>query len=234
MLTSKPSNKQNSDLEQKSIIRNIVTKYIRGSETLPPPLSREEEIKYTQLLSEGSLEARQILIERNLRFVVHIAKRFVKANIDIEDIISVGTIGLIKAVNTYKMDKDTRLVTYASRCINNEILMYFRKLNKSTEISFDELLDTGNDDGRMISDVLGTDTDMIEAEVESGIDKELLHQAIEKLPVEEREIIILRFGLSGHKVHTQAEVAEKLGTSQSYISRLEKRIFSRLGRVIKG
>jgi len=233
MLMPKQNREQSNTIEQDGISRHLLMKYIRGSEVLPPPLSREEETHYIQQFSNGSMQARQTLIERNLRFVVHIAKRFDKANIDIEDIISVGSIGLIKAINTYKPDKKIRLATYSSRCIQNEILTHFRKSNKYTDISFDELLDTGNDESGILSDILGTDKDMVEKAIESEVDKELLHKAIENLTAKEQEIIILRFGLNGHKEHTQKEVSKKMNISQSHISKLEQRIYSRLKENIK-
>ncbi len=208
--------------------------YIGGSDTLPPPLPREEEAVLLQRLQQGDLEARQTLIERNLRLVVYIARRFENTGINIEDLISIGTIGLIKAINTYKPDKNIKLATYASRCIENEILMYLRKsVNQKGEVSLDEPLNTDWDGNELLlSDILGTDSDAVSRPIEEDVDRTLLTEAISHLEEREREIIILRFGLFGAKEQTQKEVADRLGISQSYISRLEKRIILRLKREI--
>ena len=208
--------------------------YIGGSDTLPPPLPREEEAALLQRLQQGDLEARQTLIERNLRLVVYIARRFENTGINIEDLISIGTIGLIKAINTYKPDKNIKLATYASRCIENEILMYLRKsVNQKGEVSLDEPLNTDWDGNELLlSDILGTDSDAVSRPIEEDVDRTLLTEAISHLEEREREIIILRFGLFGAKEQTQKEVADRLGISQSYISRLEKRIILRLKREI--
>ena len=208
--------------------------YIGGSDTLPPPLDREEEAVLLERLGTGELEARQILIERNLRLVVYIARRFENTGINIEDLISIGTIGLIKAVGTYKTDKNIKLATYASRCIENEILMYLRKnVNQKGEVSLDEPLNTDWDGNELLlSDVLGTDSDEVSRPIEEDVDRHLLSEAISRLEEREREIIVLRFGLFGQKEQTQKEVADRLGISQSYISRLEKRIILRLKREI--
>ena len=208
--------------------------YIGGSDTLPPPLSREEEGALLSRLDEGDASARQTLIERNLRLVVYIARRFENTGINIEDLISIGTIGLIKAINTYRTDKNIKLATYASRCIENEILMYLRKsASQRNEVSLDEPLNTDWDGNELLlSDVLGTDGDTVMRPIEADVDRQLLDQAIGRLSEREREIIILRFGLCGHREQTQKEVADRLGISQSYISRLEKRIISRLKREI--
>ena len=208
--------------------------YIGGSDTLPPPLSREEEGALLSRLDEGDASARQTLIERNLRLGVYIAKRFENTGINIEDLISIGTIGLIKAINTYRTDKNIKLATYASRCIENEILMYLRKsASQRNEVSLDEPLNTDWDGNELLlSDVLGTDGDTVMRPIEADVDRQLLDQAIGRLSEREREIIILRFGLCGHREQTQKEVADRLGISQSYISRLEKRIISRLKREI--
>ena len=197
--------------------------YIGGSDTLPPPLTRQEEAEILERLPGEA--ARQTLIERNLRLVVYIAKRFDNTGINIEDLISIGTIGLIKAVNTFRTDKNIKLATYASRCIENEILMYLRKnSNTRTEVSFDEPLNTDWDGKELLlSDVMGTEED---------VDRQLLHSAVAKLSPREQDIISLRFGLGGRKELTQKEVADQLGISQSYISRLEKRIILRLRREI--
>ena len=208
--------------------------YIGGSDTLPPPLSREEEADLLHRLDAGEEAVRQTLIERNLRLVVYIAKRFENTGINIEDLISIGTIGLIKAINTYRTDKNIKLATYASRCIENEILMYLRKSSSQrNEVSLDEPLNTDWDGNELLlSDVLGTDADTVMRPIEEDVDRQLLSAAIEKLSEREREIIVLRFGLQGHQEQTQKEVADRLGISQSYISRLEKRIISRLKREI--
>ena len=208
--------------------------YIGGSETLPPPLSKEEEIEYITKLSEGSEEAKKVLIERNLRLVVYISKRFENTNVNIEDLISIGTIGLIKAINTYNSDKNIKLATYASRCIENEILMYLRKTNnQKSEISFDEPLNTDWDGNELLlSDILGTDNDMVMRPIEDDVDRQLLNNAMNTLSERERKIIGMRFGIGTDKELTQKEVADILGISQSYISRLEKRIIVRLRREI--
>ena len=203
--------------------------YIRGSDTLPPPLNQEEEEKNIALLMEGSSPAKQTLIEHNLRLVVFIAKRFSNPHADIEDFISIGTIGLIKAINTYDPNKNIRLATYASRCIENEILMFLRKMNRNTELSLEEILNTDEEGNTIIlSDILGAEEDTALNAIENSVDKELMLKAIEKLPDREREIIIMRFGLDGNKALTQQEVADTLGISQSYISKLERQILSRL------
>ena len=205
--------------------------YIGGSDTLPPPLTRERE---AELLANMDEAARQELIEHNLRLVVYIARRFENTGINIEDLISIGTIGLIKAVGTYRTDKNIKLATYASRCIENEILMYLRKnANRKGEVSFDEPLNTDWDGNELLlSDVLGTDEDVVMRPIEEDVDRSLLAQAISTLSPREKEIITLRFGLGGGKEQTQKEVADRLGISQSYISRLEKRIINRLKKEI--
>lgn len=208
--------------------------YICGSDTLPPPLSKEEENHYISLLSVQPEAAKKNLIEHNLRLVVYIAKRFENTGINIEDLISIGTIGLIKAINTFSPEKNIKLATYASRCIENEILMYLRKTgNKKTEISFDEPLNTDWDGNELLlSDILGTDNDMVMRPIEDSVDRELLSRALEKLSEREKSIITMRFGLNSTKERTQKEVADMMGISQSYISRLEKRIILRLRREI--
>ena len=205
--------------------------YIGGSDTLPPPLTREREAELLHNLDEP---ARQELIEHNLRLVVYIARRFENTGINIEDLISIGTIGLIKAVGTYRTDKNIKLATYASRCIENEILMYLRKnANRKGEVSFDEPLNTDWDGNELLlSDVLGTDEDVVMRPIEEDVDRSLLAAAINTLSPREKEIITLRFGLGGGKEQTQKEVADRLGISQSYISRLEKRIINRLKKEI--
>ena len=204
--------------------------YIGGSETLPPPLQREEEAELIARLDRDDPQARQTLIERNLRLVVYLARRFENTGVHMEDLISIGTIGLIKAVNTFRSDRNIKLATYASRCIENEILMHLRKTsNLRAEVSFDEPLN--NDwDGKelLLSDVLGTDGDVVMRPIEADVERQMLHTAVSRLDNREREIITMRFGLRGHKELTQKEVADRLGISQSYISRLEKRIIARL------
>ena len=208
--------------------------YIGGSDTLPPPLKKEEEAALIARLGEGDEEAKSTLIERNLRLVVYIAKRFGNTGINIEDLISIGTIGLIKAVSTFKAEKNIKLATYASRCIENEILMYLRKtVNQRGEVSFDEPLNTDWDGNELLlSDILGTEEDTVEKPLEDDVDRQLLSQALDQLDQRERVIITLRFGLDGKPEQTQKEVADLLGISQSYISRLEKRIIQRLKREI--
>ncbi len=216
--------------------KNNEVYYIGGSEILPSPLDPTDELKYTAMLgTEGEAEAKKILIEHNLRLVVYIARRFENTGINMEDLISIGTIGLIKAINTFKTDKKIKLATYASRCIENEILMYLRRNTKiRSEVSIDEPLNVdweGNE--LLLSDILGTDVDIIYRGIEDEVDKNLLRNAIEKLSARERIIVELRFGLkNGGREMTQKEVADKLGISQSYISRLEKRIISRLKKEI--
>lgn len=208
--------------------------YIGGSETLPPPLPKEEEAVIIARLMEGDPKAASQLIERNLRLVVYIARRFENTGINIEDLISIGTIGLIKAVGTYKADKNIKLATYSSRCIENEILMYLRKTSSlKNEISFDEPLNTDWDGNELLlSDILGTENDLVMRPIEADVDRKLLADAMQKLSERERQIISMRFGLNGITEHTQKEVADYLGISQSYISRLEKRIIARLKKEI--
>ena len=208
--------------------------YIGGSDTLPAPLKREEEARLIALLEQGDNGARDRLIEHNLRLVAYIARRFENTGINIEDLISIGTIGLIPAVGTYKPAKNIKLATYASRCIENEILMYLRKTaNQKTEVSFDEPLNTDWDGNELLlSDILGTENDLVMKPIEDDVDRQLLSLALEKLSDRERRIITLRFGLDGRPERTQKEVADLLGISQSYISRLEKRIISRLKKEI--
>ena len=208
--------------------------YIGGSDTLPTPLPREEEAAAIARLEQGDEEARKTLIEHNLRLVVYIARRFENTGINIEDLISIGTIGLIKAVGTYQPAKNIKLATYASRCIENEILMYLRKnAGRKGEVSFDEPLNTDWDGNELLlSDVLGTEADVVMRPIEEDVERDLLAAAINVLSPREKQIITLRFGLGGGKEQTQKEVADQLGISQSYISRLEKRIISRLKKEI--
>ena len=208
--------------------------YIGGSDTLPPPLSRDEEAELIRRLDQGEEWVKSQLIERNLRLVVYIARRFENTGVGIEDLISIGTIGLIKAINTYQPAKNIKLATYASRCIENEILMHLRKTtNLKSEVSFDEPLNTDWDGNELLlSDILGTESDLVMKPIEEDVDRKLLSDALEKLEERERHIITLRFGLDGKPERTQKEVADSLGISQSYISRLEKRIIARLKREI--
>ena len=204
--------------------------YIGGSDVLPPPLKGIEEQEALEALELGDEAAKQLLIERNLRLVVFISRRFENTGVNLEDLISIGTIGLIKAVGTYRADKNIKLATYASRCIENEILMHIRKIsNQKTEVSLDEPINMDYDGNELLlSDILGTDEDMIMRPLEDDVDIRLLRQAVKELPPREREIVVMRFGLEGQQELTQKEVAQKLGISQSYISRLEKRIMLRL------
>ena len=206
--------------------------YIGGTDVLPPPLKGEEEQKALEALEMGDEAAKQCLIERNLRLVVYIARRFENTGINLEDLISIGTIGLIKAIGTYRRDRNIKLATYASRCIENEILMYIRKTaGQKAEISLDEPINMDYDGNELLlADILGTDEDMILKPMEDDVDLRLLRQAVRELPHREREIVTMRFGLEGYQELTQKEVAQKMGISQSYISRLEKRIMQRLKR----
>ena len=208
--------------------------YIGGSDILPPPLKGKEETEVLQALEQGDETAKQKLIEHNLRLVVFIARRFENTGVNLEDLISIGTIGLIKAVGTYRMDRNIKLATYASRCIENEILMHIRKISgQKTEISLDEPINMDYDGNELLlSDVLGTEEDIVSSALEDDVDLCLLRQALRELPPREREIILMRYGLEGYKELTQKEVAQKMGISQSYISRLEKRIMQRLKKEI--
>ena len=208
--------------------------YISGADILPPPLKGEDEAETLEKWEMGDESARQLLVEHNLRLVVFIARRFENTGVNLEDLISIGTIGLIKAINTYRRDKNIKLATYASRCIENEILMHIRKISgQKAEISLDEPINMDYDGNELLlSDILGTDEDMILRPMEDAVDISLLRQAVGELPEREREIVVLRFGLLGHQELTQKEVAEKMGISQSYISRLEKRIMHRLRKEI--
>ena len=208
--------------------------YIGGSDTLPPPLERQAEDDAIRQAENGDESARKLLIEHNLRLVVYISKRFENTGINIEDLISIGTIGLIKAVNTFNSSKNIKLATYASRCIENEILMYLRKIStQRTEISFDEPLNTDWDGNELLlSDILGTDEDEVARPLEDDADRQMLMEAISTLGEREWAIIMMRFGLPCGKEYTQKEVADIMGISQSYISRLEKRIIEQLRREI--
>ncbi len=204
--------------------------YINGSESLPPPLSKEEEIRVISMLSTDFETAREKLIVHNLRLVVYIAKKFDSTGIGIEDLISIGSIGLIKAVNTFSAEKNIKLATYASRCIENEILMYLRKTNQQKcGVSIDEPLNVDWDGNELlVSDILGTDDDVVSVNIENEAEKKLLHEAVEKLDEREKLIMEMRFGLNNRQEKTQKEVADIIGISQSYISRLEKRIIKQL------
>jgi RNA polymerase sporulation-specific sigma factor len=203
--------------------------YVNGTEVLPPPLSKEEECEMICRIADDE-DARQRLIEHNLRLVVYIAKRFENTGVGIEDLVSIGTIGLIKAINTFRSDKNIKLATYASRCIENEILMYLRKHSGTrVEISIDEPLNTDWDGNELLlSDILGNDEDSVSAELEQMEERERIRRAVSDLDPREREIIELRYGMGGKKELTQKEIADKLGISQSYISRLEKKIIAKL------
>jgi len=208
--------------------------YIGGSDVLPAPLKGEQEQKALQRLEQGDEEAKKLLIERNLRLVVFISRRFENTGVNLEDLISIGTIGLIKAVDTYRLDRNIKLATYASRCIENEILMHIRKIsNQKTEVSLDEPINMDYDGNELLlSDILGTEEDMIERPMEDAVDLALLRQAVKALPERERRIVVMRFGLEGHPELTQKDVAQMMGISQSYISRLEKRIMLKLRKEI--
>ena len=206
--------------------------YIGGAEVLPPPLKGEQEQQALEGLARGEEPARQALIEHNLRLVVFIARRFENTGVGLEDLISIGTIGLIKAITTYRLDKNIRLATYASRCIENEILMHIRKTDKQkSEVSLDEPINTDCEGNELrLSDILGTEEDIVLRPLEEDVDHMVLRQALSTLSPREQEIISLRFGLEGRQELTQKEVARRMGISQSYISRLEKRILLRLRR----
>ena len=208
--------------------------YIGGSDVLPPPLKGQAEQDMLDLLAQGDEQAKQTLIEHNLRLVVYIARRFESTGVNLEDLISIGTIGLIKAISTFKPDRKIKLATYSSRCIENEILMYIRKISgQKAEISLDEPINTDWDGNELLlSDILGTEADTVVQPMEDDVDHQLLREAIGRLSARERDIVTMRYGLGGRKDNTQKEVADLMGISQSYISRLEKRIMVRLRRDI--
>ena len=208
--------------------------YIGGSDVLPPPLKGQAEQDMLDLLAQGDEQAKQTLIEHNLRLVVYIARRFESTGVNLEDLISIGTIGLIKAISTFKPDRKIKLATYSSRCIENEILMYIRKISgQKAEISLDEPINTDWDGNELLlSDILGTEADTVIQPMEDDVDHQLLREAIGRLSARERDIVTMRYGLGGRKEKTQKEVADLMGISQSYISRLEKRIMVRLRRDI--
>ena len=209
--------------------------YASNLEQLLPPLSKEDELKYLIKSKEGDIDARNKLIEHNLRLVVFLAKKFEGTSYDLEDLVSIGTIGLIKGINTYKIDKNIKLATYASRCISNEILMFLRKNKKlQNEISLEDTLNYDNEGNALsLEDILGTDIDVVDKEYQSINDKELLEQEISKLPSRDKEIMIMRYGLYNTKDYTQKEVADKLNISQSYISRIEKKVIKRIQSLLK-
>ena len=210
------------------------THYLCGTEALPQPLSAEEESVLLEKMAQGDTYARDDLVEHNLRLVVFLAKKFESTGLDMEDLISVGTIGLIKAINSFKPDKNIKLATYASRCIENEILMYLRKLSKrKQEVSLDEPLNVdGEGNELLLADILGTDSDAIYCHVENQVERQLLEEGLSRLSKREQQIMQMRFGLDGSDERTQKEVADLLGISQSYISRLEKKIITRLKKEI--
>ena len=219
----------------KKLFLKIMKKYscllfVGSTDILPEPLSKEEEIKYVELSMNNDTKARNKLIEHNLRLVVFLAKKYENTNTDLEDLVSIGTIGLIKAVNTYRLDKNIKLATYASRCIDNEILMYLRKTKrKKTEVSFEDSLSYDSEGNELhLEDILGTPDDIVTRPLEEEIEKKILYQELEKLNDRDKEIMIMRYGLFGKKEMTQKEVAETLGISQSYISRIEKKVIGRL------
>ena len=209
--------------------------YVAATDKLPEPLSKEEEEFYLVMASDGDSMAKDKLIEHNLRLVVFLAKKYENTNVDLEDLVSIGTIGLIKGINTYSMDKNIKLATYASRCIDNEILMYLRKNKKvRTEVSFDESLSFDADGNELhLEDILGTDADIVTKNIEQINNKKLMLDEISKLNSRDKEIMLMRYGLSGYEEKTQKEVAEILGISQSYISRIEKKVIKRLRNIIK-
>lgn len=209
--------------------------YLGSTDTLPPPLSKEEEIHYVELSQNGDECARNKLIEHNLRLVVFLAKKYENTRIDLEDLVSIGTIGLIKGVNTYRLDKNIKLATYASRCIDNEILMYLRKTKKKrTEISFEDSLSFDADGNELhLEDVLGTAPDIVTKGLEDALDRTMLYEEVGRLEGRDKEIIEYRYGLNGKKELTQKEVAQLMGISQSYISRIEKKVIRKLRMIIK-
>lgn len=209
--------------------------FIGSADKLPEPLSKEEEILYVERSMEGDLEARSKLIEHNLRLVVFLSKKYENTGIDLEDLVSIGTIGLIKGVNTYKLDKNIKLATYASRCIDNEILMFLRKNKKRrTEISFEDSLSYDSEGNELhLEDILGTENDIVTKGLEEETEKNMLHTEIAKLNTRDQQIMTLRYGLKSGKEMTQKDVAQVLGISQSYISRIEKKVIRRLKGISK-
>lgn len=219
------------------LIKNLFSNnmyFVGSADKLPEPLSKEEEIKYVELSQNGDEFAREKLIEHNLRLVVFLAKKYENTKVDLEDLVSIGTIGLIKGVNTYRLDKNIKLATYASRCIDNEILMYLRKnKNRRKEVSFEDSLSYDAEGNELhLEDILGTDSDIVTKGLDHETEKELLEQEINKLNKRDKEIMILRYGLFGKEEMTQKDVATMLGISQSYISRIEKKVIKRLKNVV--
>ena len=225
------------------ILRKLLSKlfkrnnifYVGASDILPPPLKREEEEALVKLSNEGDIEAKNKLIEHNLRLVVFLAKKYDTTSYDLEDLVSIGTIGLIKGVNTYKLDKNIKLATYASRCIDNEILMFLRKnKRKKAEVSFEDTINLDSEGNNLhLEDILGTEPDLVSKEYENKLDKKILLQEIEKLNERDKKIITMRYGLKNTKEYTQKEVADILGISQSYISRIEKKVIAHLEKLMK-
>ena len=209
--------------------------YVGSSDILPEPLSKEDEEAYLVMAMDGDIHARDVLIEHNLRLVVFLAKKYENTKVDLEDLVSIGTIGLIKGINTFKTDKNIKLATYASRCIDNEILMYLRKIKKyKTEVSIDASLSLDAEGNELhLEDILGTESDIVTKGIEEATDKKIMLDEVMKLNPRDRDIIILRYGLMGHNELTQKEVAELLGISQSYISRIEKKVIRRLKNIVK-
>ncbi len=209
--------------------------YVGSSDVLPEPLSKEEEEAYLVMAEDGDIHARDVLIEHNLRLVVFLAKKYENTKVDLEDLVSIGTIGLIKGINTFSRDKNIKLATYASRCIDNEILMYLRKTKKmKTEVSIDASLSFDADGNELhLEDILGTDNDIVTKGIETENDKKRMMEEVMKLSPRDRDIIILRYGLMGHEELTQKEVADLLGISQSYISRIEKKVIKKLKNVVR-
>lgn len=218
------------ELLRKLIRRENAIHYIGGSDVLPPPLKGQQEQTALEALEQGDPAAKQLLVEHNLRLVVYISRRFENTGIHLEDLISIGTIGLMKAIDTYRLDKKIKLATYASRCIENEILMYIRKTaREKSEVSLDEPINMDGDGNELLlGDILGTEEDVVFRPLEEAVDLSVLRQSLRQLPQRERELINMRYGLEGCKELTQKEAAQKMGISQSYISRLEKRIIQRL------